>query len=73
MLQEGYPEPHALTAARRGHVLRGVRRPATPAAAGALGGRVQLPGERLRARRYHRLLDLELVVRPSVHGTRGPA
>ena len=73
MLEERDPQPHALAAARRGDVLRGVGRPVAPAAAGALGGRVQLPGERPRARRYHRLLDLELVVRPAVDGARGPA
>ena len=44
-----------------------------PPSAGALGGGVELAGERAGARRDHRLLDLELVVRPAVHGARGTA
>ena len=73
MFEERDPEPHALAAAGGGDVLRGVGRPAASAAAGAGGRGVELAGERLGARRDHRLLDLELVLRPAVHRARRTA
>ena len=75
MFEEWDPEPHALAAAGGGDVLGGVGRPAPAAlpAAGAGGRGVQLAGERLGARRDHRLLDLELVLSPAVHRARGSA